>query len=60
MTILNCAAVEEKRAQSDYCEAAWESIVASLNEMTVRLDGACEVCGGWLTTRGGRAPIVTW
>jgi hypothetical protein len=54
MTILNCAVVEEKRAQHDYFEADWASIVATLNELTEGLDGACEVCRG-LAHYEGRA-----
>jgi hypothetical protein len=54
MTILNCAVVEGKRAQRDYSEADWKSIVASLSESTVLLDEACEVCRG-LASYEGRA-----
>ena len=50
MTVLNCAVVEEKRAQHNYSEADWESIVATLNE----LGGVCEVCRG-LAQYEGRA-----
>jgi hypothetical protein len=44
-TILDRGGLEEKRAQRGYSHADWESIVASLNELTLERIGACEVCG---------------
>jgi hypothetical protein len=53
-TNLDRSDLEEKRPQRGYSQADWESIVASLNELTLEAIGGCEVCGD-LADYEGRA-----